>query len=311
MFSGSTLTLQPGDYYFTTLEIEPQAVVHLLNAKEPVRIFVRERFYYHGLFEEEATGGMAANLLVVYLGSQQTNLFVPFTGTIFAPNAELVLDTLQEGEVHKGAFFGHSVIVRPDVQVHHKPFLANLIGDITLSATSVCPTEEVRIDVAPRTGVGDVRLSIDGMPTDHLYMQFPGLPGTREVVVVAKSDGLTEHRVVTLEVADCSDVPEDHAFVRIAPGREGQVVEFRVVNADELPGANRVFVWDFGDGQSMESTYPFIEHSYTESLSVTDTFHVFDATVTVKRDGLPDVVTHKTVPHWNYYAHMKEKGVIP
>src|SRR5690606_26683785 len=56
VFSRSTLTLEAGDYFFESLALEPEAVIVLENAERPVRIFVRDRFYFHGAFEEQAQG---------------------------------------------------------------------------------------------------------------------------------------------------------------------------------------------------------------------------------------------------------------
>lgn len=312
VFSRSTLTLQAGDYFFESLALEPEAVIVLENAERPVRLFVRERFYFHGAFEEQAQGELSANVLVYYLGNQDTHLHEPFRGTIYAPQAHLVLDTLPQGQEHRGAFFARSVTVRPDVRVLHDPFQSNLIGKVTLSKTEICANEEVRVDVEPLAGSEDVRFTIDGMVTDHRYVQFRSiLPGPRRITVTAMRGREVEHRTVTVDLIECATPDTARPFVVVGPDREGQHVDFRVQNAGDLAGENKTYLWEFGDGRIEETEFPYTRHDYTRSLNTTDLTQVFDAKLTVVRDGLPDLVTHETVVHYNHYADMRARGVIP
>lgn len=312
VFSRSRLTLQAGDYFFESLALEPEAVIVLENSERPVRLFVRERFYFHGAFEEQAQGDIEANVLVYYLGNQDTHLHKPFLGTIYAPNAHLILDTLPQGQVHRGAFFARSVTVRPDVRILHKPFRSNLIGKVTLSKAEICANEEVRVDVEPLLSSGDVRFTIDGMVTDHRYVQFRStLPGPRRITVTAKRGSEVEHRTVTVDLIECAPANTAHPFVVVGPDREGQRVDFRVLNSGDLAGEDKTYLWEFGDGQSEETNLPYARHDYTRSLNTTDLTQVFDAKLTVLRGGLPDLVTHKTVVHYNHYADMRARGVIP
>jgi hypothetical protein len=309
VFSRGTLTLHAGVYFMNNFRLEPQAHVVLENASTPVSIYVRADFQYRGTFQEQATGALQGNVFVGVLGSTYVTLEAPFVGTIVAPNSTLTLATVQGG--HTGSFFARIIEVRPDVVVTHRAFPSLLIDHVTVSKTDLCVGEPMTATVATRAGVSPVVTTIDMQVGDHRTIQYQGLPGPRYVTVIVSGPGGTlEARTVQVNVRDCGTLFASALLVVRPSLYDLNTAEFRVLNPTQITGTNRRFVWTFGDGQTAQTTVPYVEHSYDASVGTDQEYYIFDANLHVVRDGLPDIVVAKTVTLWNRYAVAKQKGLL-
>jgi hypothetical protein len=112
VFSRSTITLASGVYFFTSVDIEPQATVTFTG---PTVLYVTTNLTYEGAIND--TVGNAA-LLLAYSGTNAITINSSFTGTLVAPNAAVAISS----NSHIGAFFGQSVEVRPGASIVHQSF---------------------------------------------------------------------------------------------------------------------------------------------------------------------------------------------
>lgn len=115
---GARLELAAGDYAFTSVMIEPGAVLELDDAVGPVRWFVDSGLTFRGQVRSES--GDPPAFLVVHLGTQALVIDAAFQGTLVAPNGPLVLGP--GAQPHEGAFFGKSIEVRPDTRIIYRPY---------------------------------------------------------------------------------------------------------------------------------------------------------------------------------------------
>ncbi|HXS15777.1 MAG TPA: hypothetical protein VN764_01225, partial [Polyangiaceae bacterium] len=116
--SRSTLTLEPGTYWFESFNVEPQAKVTTSGA-QPTRIYVKGAL----LLKEsvEHAGGRIDNLLIYNVGTQDIFLEKGLRGALVAPYAGVTLGG-QVGTVHQGTVFARGVRLRPDVRLEHVSF---------------------------------------------------------------------------------------------------------------------------------------------------------------------------------------------
>jgi hypothetical protein len=121
--SRARLVLSPGVYTFTSLQVEPDAIVEV-PADGSVQIFVRDSITYRG--RVLASSGAPAPVLLGYAGSADVKLEAPFWGVALAPNARLVLETAgtdAPGRQHRGRFYARSLDVRAGARVLHDDLL--------------------------------------------------------------------------------------------------------------------------------------------------------------------------------------------
>lgn len=122
VFSGSRLQLTAGDYYFESLQLEPQAVLKVVKTAGPVRVFVDTSLIYRGRLEQVPVGPSGFSL-----GLKTKNdsfLESVFQGRFVAPNAHVALgagNALQ----FLGEFAARSLELRPGVQVLAGPTLCD------------------------------------------------------------------------------------------------------------------------------------------------------------------------------------------
>ncbi len=308
-YSGVTLTFKAGTYFVRSLLLEPGAKLILDNASQPVFVYVRADLQVRAPFQETATGELSGNSLFVMLGSNAPIVEAPFIGTLLAPQSQLTLATVGPAG-HTGAFFAKGITVNPDVVIRHRPFRSLLIDHVDVSKTQVCSGEPVKVTVTPRAGV-TANISIDLQVTNERWFQYPGAPGKRFVTVVAAGpNGVLEVRTVEVTVKDCgtSFTP---ALLTVRPSQnDAYAAELRVRNAAALAGPGLLYAWDFGDGTTAQTAYPYVEHSYEGSLGTTQEYKTFTATLRVKRTGLADIVVPKTVTVWNHYAYNRGRGIV-
>jgi hypothetical protein len=182
----------------------------------------------------------------------------------------------------------------------------NLTRDITVSKTEVCPGENIRVQVAVNSPTASV--IIGDAPGADQELQLRGRPGPRRIPVFVQDGDLQELRSLSIEVKDCGS----EVFPLIVASyslNDPYTVELLIGNASDLTGADRQFQWDFGDGSTTTTPYPFIRHSYADAMDADTVDLGFDVSVGVQRTGLPDVVGVRTIVVHNLYAANKKRGV--
>jgi hypothetical protein len=121
VYSRGHLALSAGDYYFTSLDLEPQAQLVVPSATtEAARIFVENSVAFRG--STNTASGQLAPLFLAYAGSSPLTLGTAFTGTIIASNAQLDLQSLNGQGAYTGEFFAQQVILSANTTVNANPF---------------------------------------------------------------------------------------------------------------------------------------------------------------------------------------------
>ena len=175
--SRSTLKLSSGTYYLSSLQLEPQAVVSLEQSAGPVLLYVDSSLQLRGTFA--VSGGGTPDLGLVFLGSSEVFVEVPFSGALVAPNAKLTLRSVSQA--HTGFFYGKNLFVDAHAQVKHAPPLA-----ILTAATEGDP--EACASLIPE------RLDLSGKAREVAYQRdiarFCSMPGadTCRTEIVARTN---------------------------------------------------------------------------------------------------------------------------
>ena len=117
--SNARLELRTGVYIVDSLSLDSNAALVVDAAAGPVELYVRQSLIYRG--KTLIARGGAGDLLLGYLGTSSATLEAAFTGTVVAPNATLVLASLNVGQ-HQGSFFGRSIEVHQGSTVRLVPF---------------------------------------------------------------------------------------------------------------------------------------------------------------------------------------------
>lgn len=74
--------------------------------------------------------------------------------------------------------------------------------------------------------------------------------------------------------------------------------------------ASDSYKWDFGDGTSDETSEPYVEHDYGDSLDPNKEESQFHVTLTIKLFTGADITLKRTISIFNFYARMKKSGII-
>ena len=117
--SNARLELRTGVYVVDSLSLEPNALLLIDAAAGPVEVYVRQSLIYRGKITI-ARGG-PGDFLLGYVGTSSAFLEAAFTGSVVAPNATLVLASLNVGQ-HQGSFFGRNIEVHQGSVVRLVPF---------------------------------------------------------------------------------------------------------------------------------------------------------------------------------------------
>jgi hypothetical protein len=116
VFSGATLTLGPGSYFFEQLVVFPQANLVVNHQQQAVLVYVASFLQWQGTIQD---GGDASHLLLGFNGNLAP-LQSPFRGLVVAPTGEVQL--FSNSSPHVGSFFGQSVEVGINANVNFVPF---------------------------------------------------------------------------------------------------------------------------------------------------------------------------------------------
>lgn len=140
---------------------------------------------------------------------------------------------------------------------------ADIIQNITLDKTEICPGEEILVTVEvehPESPHGVVDVAVNGRPGNPQYVQFTGWPSSRTIMVTATTpEQFYDSEDLTVEVVEC----EDHEFLEVSvrpnPFHQHKV-DFQIVNYEDFFGQSPAFHWSFGDGKDDLTTVPYASH---------------------------------------------------
>lgn len=138
VYSRARLTLGAGVYEMNALDLEPQATVTLDNRAGPIVVYVGSNLILRGTV---VLLGSPSNFAIVYEGANAVNVeTAPWSGALIAPYATLRLAAMGTRQF-KGQFFGHDLVVDPDVQVTYAPFNWDLIQPLLGGGTGIAGTQ--------------------------------------------------------------------------------------------------------------------------------------------------------------------------
>ena len=149
VFSRATLTITAGTWFLDHLSVEPQGTLVLDDSAGPITLVIGESLTIRGDWIDGTDNGEVPDVLVAYDGAQTVSIEQPFSGSLLAPNARVILGGNQA--THEGALFAKSFQVRPDVGVQQQPFRAS-------PPPFTCPEGQILIEIAlgGPEGPGDV-----------------------------------------------------------------------------------------------------------------------------------------------------------
>ncbi len=137
--SRSTVTLRTGEYFFNSVEFEPESHFKIEAANGPVRIYVQDKLVLRTSLEYES--GRRGHVLFGYLGTEPALFEQHLVATVIAPNSAIELRRPGTGYPHGGSFFGKSVHVFSNATVLHVPFPFDFLckaGDADKDGTFDC-----------------------------------------------------------------------------------------------------------------------------------------------------------------------------
>ncbi|HEY3500007.1 MAG TPA: hypothetical protein VGK73_35200, partial [Polyangiaceae bacterium] len=111
--AGATLRLGSGRYRFASLAVARTGA--LAVEASAVTLHVAEALVHQGVTR---VADSAAAFVLGYFGTAPATIDASFTGTVVAPNAELVLGAVRNAS-YRGAFFARVLEVRPTSSVEY------------------------------------------------------------------------------------------------------------------------------------------------------------------------------------------------
>ena len=191
---------------------------------------------------------------------------------------------------------------------------ADIIQEISIDKTEICSGEDVFISVevsSLESSQGDVFVYINNQLGNPQHIGFTGAPGQRTIQITAATrEQEFDTEEITIEVVDCSE-EEEFLQVSISPNPyQEHMVDFRITNAELFIDQDPIYVWNFGDGQSLQTTDAYTQHSYEPAISVEQPYFIFQASVTLQRAGYEDLTAHETITLWNTYTPSEQQAYI-
>lgn len=110
-FSGANLTLSAGNYYVSSFDIEPQATLTVDMSQGPVVVYAMGAIIFRGSIVQ--AGGADGALMLVELGANDVYVEQAFTGTVVAPNSNLILGS-NVPVTMRGGFYAQNLTIRTD-----------------------------------------------------------------------------------------------------------------------------------------------------------------------------------------------------
>ncbi len=140
--SGARIQLAAGIYTFTSIQIEPQAIVEV-DADCGVEVFSRDSAFFRG--EVEPGDGASPGLLLTHLGTSDVHIEASFAGRVIAPKASVYLNST----THLHKVIARTVRLQPDAHFVRSGSAAEPVLLATLSpapdtcnGATCCPSEE-------------------------------------------------------------------------------------------------------------------------------------------------------------------------
>jgi hypothetical protein len=246
-YAGATVTLTPGVYLFSSVDIEPGATLAISGS---TIVYVASNLIYHGAIQDT---GASASLLLAYAGTNAVTVESSFTGTLVAPNASLAIASVR----HVGAFFGKDVEVRAGATIVHQPLalppspcvgVADGTSCTTAGAGSSVCSQGSCVNVACNSGAQPFSVSADfgGGPVVFTQTsQTPASGPTSTTATITRSGALVETRTVvgpdasgieTLQIVFGASIHGIHEIDATTDGHTvSEVVDGRALEPIALP----------------------------------------------------------------------------
>lgn len=118
--SRRTLRVSKGTYTFESLQLEPESILEIDSRSGRVIIHVRGgTLFTRGTIKSFSSA--RPDFFLSYFGGTDLSIDTPFTGTIVAQTAKIVLASVGTPG-HSGAFFAQSILVRPGNNIVFVPY---------------------------------------------------------------------------------------------------------------------------------------------------------------------------------------------
>jgi len=116
------LKLCSGVYYFNEIDMGVASASLILDEEDgPVEIYIKSHFRMRGTIEHSRSGiDGARNFMVVCYGDRTVDLNCGFSGTIVAPNANLIM--AQTEKYYEGSFYAKSIEIHQDAIIKYIPY---------------------------------------------------------------------------------------------------------------------------------------------------------------------------------------------
>lgn len=307
---GGEAVLAAGSYYFRDLEVGPGAKLTIDDSGGTVFVYVGDHFVYSGQVASQS--GEHPRWLLSYVGVDPIILSAPFRGAVVAPNALVQLSA--NGAQYEGSFHARTVHIHSDVKIVHRA-LPWVIRAVRFDKSALCSGETVHLGVDaedPANPGTPAYVTVNGIPLGAMFDQIVSAPGKHLYAVSATAaDGTQDSLLASVEILPCvgtaAVLPTLSATVNMF---RPDTVDFTVLNPDAFAQGTPSYEWDFGDGTTAVGPVPTISHDYSGSVPSGTQYRAFDASVTVKRPGVPDATARRTIAVWSTYEMSRARGSI-
>lgn len=159
----------------------------------------------------------------------------------------------------------------------------------------------------PHDPDSDIIVTINGVTGNPQTLQFSEL-GPRFIHVAASLQGDIDTQQVSINIMKCTG-EEIAPIIYARPNPfQADTIDFIVVDDGAIPATS--FTWAFGDGETSETSIPYVSHFYGDSLDSDSSSTSFEATVNISREGRSAVALQKTVTLWNMVYESKQQGFM-
>jgi len=186
-----------------------------------------------------------------------------------------------------------------------------IIGEIHLSKNTVVVGESFLVKVeCPKE---HARITINGVEGAEQYIQLIGLPGSRNIFVMATTSvGRIEYKTVKVVVKELQKGAKPFPVIQSTESRyTPRAAAFRIGNSNDTAMSDTSYDWDFGDGTFGTSKGTnVIEHDYTASLVRDDLTTSFRISVIARFPDGSNKTALRTIAMFNLYGRNKQNGIL-
>ena len=118
--SGGTLFIAPGEMFVGSIQLESGSKVHFVNPGQRTVLHLNGSAVWRAQNTNENLGHVAKGFMLIQHGSEEMAVEGMWAGTIFAPNADLILG--QSSKKLHGRFLGKDITVHQYATVYHVKF---------------------------------------------------------------------------------------------------------------------------------------------------------------------------------------------